>query len=75
MNRFKELTPQVEIYLQKKMNQFESGKMPLMADKIQLFQDLYDTGLHCKLSESGKKFLEILIEEELVKTIRPMELN
>lgn len=75
MNRFTKLTPQVETYLQKKMNEFESGRMKLDADKITLFQDLYDTGLHTKLSEPATKYLNILIENDLIKTIRPLELN
>jgi hypothetical protein len=75
MNRFTKLTPQVESYLQGRINSYEAGKITLAEDKIQLFQDLYDTSLYLRMSEATQKYLNLMIKNNLIKTVRPLELN
>jgi hypothetical protein len=64
--RMKKLTPQIRQYLIKVYGQYEEGKLSY-PEQVQLFQDLWDTGLVFDMGPEVLMFAQRLLRVNLIK--------
>lgn len=75
MNRFVTKDTRTMAFVEGKIKAFEKGEMTLLADKIQLFQDILDLGMDENLSTPAKTYMNLLLNHQLISPVKAVELN